>query len=65
MLKNHSILEVVKNEKVYQLHLPSDASLGEVHDVLYQMRSFVVERIQEHMKAEVAVKDESLQEGKV
>ncbi len=47
MIKNVSILEVLKGERVYQLHLPSNAPLGELHDVLFQMRSFVVDKINE------------------
>lgn len=47
MLKQSAMLEVKIGERVYQLHLPSDAPLGEVHDALFQMRSFVVGKINE------------------
>ena len=33
MLKQAAMLEVEKNGKKYQLHLPSDSPLGDVHDV--------------------------------
>jgi len=50
MLKQQSILEVVMNGRVYQLSLPSDSPLGEVHDVLYKMKGFIVERLLEAQK---------------
>lgn len=52
MLKNQAILEVEKNGKTYQLHLPDGCTLGEVHDVLFQMRSHVLERIQDALKVD-------------
>ncbi len=45
MLKTHAQLEVKIGERLYQLNLPSDAPLGEVFDAIFQMRSYVVERI--------------------
>lgn len=45
MLKSQAILEVRKNERIYQFSFYSDAPLGELHDALYQMRSFVVEKM--------------------
>lgn len=50
MIKTSAMLEVKRGERVYQLNLPSDAPLGEVHDVLFQMRSYVIERINEAQK---------------
>lgn len=50
MLKNHAILEIEKNDKIYQLHLPDLCTLGEVHDVLFEMRSFVIDKINEAQK---------------
>ncbi len=45
MLKQTAILEIVRQDRVYTLVLPNNAPLGELHDVLFQMRSFVVEKI--------------------
>lgn len=45
MHKSVSILELKKGEKVYQLHLAPDSALGEVHDVLCQMKYYVLERM--------------------
>lgn len=52
MLKQLAILEVKINERVYQLHLPNDAPLGEAHDALFQMRSYVISKINEAQKAD-------------
>jgi hypothetical protein len=47
MLKTNAVLEVIKNDRVYSLTLPNNAPLGELHDVLYQMRCFLIEKINE------------------
>lgn len=52
MLKQRSILEVVKGEKVYQLHCDQDSKLGELHDVLSEMKDYVVKRITEAAELE-------------
>ena len=50
MVKNKSVLEVVVNNKKAELECPSDMSLGELFDALFQMRSFVIEKIKEVQK---------------
>lgn len=52
MLKQSAQLELKIGERVYQLNLPSEAPLGEVHDALYQMRSYVISRINEAAKVD-------------
>jgi hypothetical protein len=52
MLKQAAILEVVKEDRIYTMILPNNAPLGELHDVLFQMRSFVVEKINEAVNAD-------------
>lgn len=52
MLKTHAQLEVKINERFYQLNLPVDAPLGEAFDALFQMRSFVVDRINTAQEAD-------------
>ncbi len=52
MLKTQAQLEVKINDRLYQLNLPSDAPLGEAHDALFQMRSFVISKINEAQKAD-------------
>ena len=50
MLKQSAMLEVKIGDRIYHFHLPSDAPLGEAHDALFQMRSFVVAKINEAQK---------------
>ncbi len=49
MLKQSAILEIVRDERVYTLTLPANAPLGELFDIIFQMRSFVVGKINESM----------------
>ncbi len=60
MLKQSATLEIVKEDRVYSLNLPSTAPLGEVHDVLFQMRSFVIEKINEAQKLDAPKEPEVL-----
>jgi hypothetical protein len=50
MLKQSAMLEVKIGDRVYQFNLPSDAPLGEAHDAIFQMRSFIVDKINEALK---------------
>jgi hypothetical protein len=59
MLKTHAQLEVKIGERSYQLSLPSDAPLGEVFDALFQMRSFVVQKINESQNSDVPKEPEA------
>ena len=52
MLKTGAQLEVKIGERVYTLNLPSESPLGEVHDVLFQMRSYVIGKINEAAKVD-------------
>jgi len=52
MLKTNAQLEVKIGERVYTLNLPSESPLGEVHDALFRMRSYVVDKINEAIKAD-------------
>ncbi len=52
MLKTNAQLEVKIGERTYSLNLPSEAPLGEVHDALFRMRSYVVDKINEATKAD-------------
>ena len=45
MLKNKAVLEVKIGERSYSLELSNDSPLGEAYDAITQMRSYVVERI--------------------
>lgn len=52
MLKLANVFEVVRGDRVYTLTLPSSAPLGELHDVLFELRSFVVDKINESITAD-------------
>ena len=52
-----TMLEIVKFERNYQLLLDKDSPLGEVFDVLSEMRFFVFQRMQEAMKEENSKKE--------
>lgn len=58
MLKTQAQLEVKIGERVYQLNLPSDAPLGEAHDALFQMRSYVIGKINEAQKVDAPKEQE-------
>ena len=62
MIKNQTVLEVKKGERIYQLSLSSESPLGELFDVLMEMRGFVIERLQEASKAEIVKMDETPEE---
>lgn len=46
-IKQMGLVEVKKGENTYQLHLPPGVAcpLGEVHDVLHEMKQFIVDMI--------------------
>lgn len=52
MIKTQLKLEVKTGENVYQFSLPENAPLGEVHDALFQMRTFIISKINEAQKAD-------------
>lgn len=52
MLKQTAILEIKHDDRVYTFVLPQNAPIGEVHDVLFQMRTFVISKINEAVNAE-------------
>lgn len=63
MLKQSVQLEVKKGENFYQLNFPNNSSLGDIFDVLFQMRSFVVEKINESQKVDTPKEIEPPKEG--
>lgn len=58
MIKQKTILEVKINDRVYELLCASEAPLGELHDVLMQMKGYCVDRMVAAQKEEQAVADE-------
>ncbi len=47
MIKNYVVFEIKKGERSYQLLMTCDSPLGEIHDVLCEMRSAIVQKISE------------------
>ncbi len=45
MIKNLTVLEVVKENRSYQLICEPESPLGELHDILAEMKSYVINRI--------------------
>lgn len=59
MISNIAKLSIKIGERSYELLCACDAPIGEVHDALCAMKSYVVKRIQDADKAP----DEPKQEG--
>lgn len=51
-LKSRTTLEVKVGDKIYTMDCNSDSPLGEVHDALTQMKSYIVQRINDQAKSE-------------
>ncbi len=52
MIKNQSVIEIKVGEKVYQFHCSLDSPLGEIHDILHQMKSYVLKKMIEFEQKE-------------
>ena len=52
MIKNKIELEVKKDARIYSFYCEIDSPLGELHDVLAQMKSEIVARIKAAEEAE-------------
>lgn len=45
MIKHNTILEVKIGERIYQFECSPESPLGELHDALHQMKSFIIQKI--------------------
>jgi hypothetical protein len=52
MLKNKTTVELKIGERLYHFLCDADSPLGEIHDVLVQLKSYILQRMQEAQKAE-------------
>ncbi len=43
-LNTKTFLQVTKGERIYSFECNSDSPLGEIHDVLLEMKGYVVQR---------------------
>jgi hypothetical protein len=51
-IKQETILEANRDDRIYRLHLPQGAELGEIHDILFEMRIFIAEQIDNRIQQE-------------
>lgn len=63
MIKQKTIIEVKKGDRVYELYCPSETALGELHDVLMQMKGYCVERMIAAQKEEQSIADELMKQN--
>ena len=52
MIKQETILEANRDDRIYRLHLPQGAELGEIHDILFEMRLFIAAQIDHKIQQE-------------
>lgn len=52
MIKQKTVLEVKRNERVYELECSANSPLGELFDVLMEMKGYCVERMVAAQKEE-------------
>lgn len=52
MLKQKSCLQVKIDDRIYELQCAPETQLGELHDVVTQMKQYIVQRINEAANAE-------------
>lgn len=58
MIKNKTVLETKVNERAYRLECSPDSPLGELHDAICEMKSYVVQMIHEANAKEHASKED-------
>ena len=52
MIKNQTVLELKGgSERIYKFVCDSDSPLGEIHDILCQMKAFIIQKINESNKS--------------
>jgi len=65
MLKGKSVLEIKKGDKVYTFEFEPGSHAGEIHDVLHEMKAFVVSKIIEVQASSKPVSEQQPEETKV
>ena len=61
MIKQKTVMEVVKGERTYELSVSPDSPLGEVYDALNQMRNHIINKIEEERKAQAEAEAKSVE----
>ncbi len=62
MIRTNTVLEIKRGERAYTLHLPAEAPLGELHDVLHEMKIIIVKTIAERAQQEVVEPQEPVKQ---
>jgi hypothetical protein len=60
MLKTISQFEVKVGEKVFHLNCQGDSTWGEIHDVLWKMKDFAIQRMREIGEMEKSAQAEAV-----
>lgn len=63
MIKKKTIIEVNRGDRVYELFCPDQTILGELHDVLMEMKGYCVERMVAAQKEEQTIADELMKQN--
>lgn len=61
MIKNETVLEVNIGDRIYKFSCSPQSPLGELHDALFQMKNFVIEKIIESNKATETNRSDSIE----
>ena len=54
-------LRIKKDEKVYSLHCDPNSPLGEIHDVLMEMKGYVLQRMNEQQEKDMKPPDPNIE----
>lgn len=63
MFKQKTHIEIEKDNRTYHFICDNDSPLGELHDVIYQLRGLIVERINEVAKAKEENQESNIEEN--
>jgi hypothetical protein len=58
MQKTKAILEITKNEKIFQFQCEINSTLGECFDVLTEMKNFIIDKMKEVPRESKEVKND-------
>lgn len=64
-VKNKAIIEVKREDRLHTYECPANGSLGEIFDCLYEMRGWVLAKMNEAHEAEKKKQEEQPVEPKV
>jgi hypothetical protein len=59
MNESKTVLKIEKDQRLYELHLSNDSPLGEVFDVLTEMRAYILNKMKELSVTEAIKTDQA------